>query len=134
MLPGAVLEGFLRFPETTQNFPSTMGAPLSGYNVSRGIHSRLNSGVTGFCFDLKLRKCSEDLFSFLFFGRHEGKLESFAKICVAASLETLREDPTVRVHDKQAVRKLLSEISRTAPVCCIPLISCFHINRNGCMI
>jgi len=32
--PGAVLEGFLRFPETTQDFPSTMGAALSGYNVS----------------------------------------------------------------------------------------------------
>ena len=42
---GAVLEGFLRFPETTQDFPSTMGAPLFGCNVSRGIHSGLNSGV-----------------------------------------------------------------------------------------
>ena len=29
LLTGAVLEGFLRFPETTQDFPSTMGAPLS---------------------------------------------------------------------------------------------------------
>jgi len=26
---GAVLEGFLRFPETTQDFPSTMGVPFS---------------------------------------------------------------------------------------------------------
>ena len=69
--------------------------------------------LTGLCFDLKLRKCSEELF---FFGRHEGKLETFAKICVAASLETLREDLTVRVRDKQAAWKLLSEISRTAPV------------------
>ena len=51
---------------------------------------------------------------FFFFGRHEGKLETFAKICVAASLETLRKDLTVR--DKQAAWKLLSEISRTAPV------------------
>ena len=50
-----------------------------------------------------------------FFGRHEGKLETFAKNCVAASLETLREDPTVRVRNKQAVWKLLSKISRTAP-------------------
>ena len=56
---------------TTWDFSLTMGAPLSGCNVSRGMHSRLNSSVTGFCFDLKLRKCSEDLFSFLFFGRHE---------------------------------------------------------------
>ena len=31
------------------------------------------------------------------------------------SLETLREDLTVRVRDKQAAWKLLSEISRTAP-------------------
>ena len=45
MLSGAVLEGFLRFPETTQDFPSTMGVPLFGYNISRGIYSRLNSGV-----------------------------------------------------------------------------------------
>jgi len=37
------------------------------------------------------------------------------KNCVAASLETLREDPAVCVHDKQAVWKLLSKISRTAP-------------------
>jgi len=42
---GAVLEGFLRFPEPTHDFPSTMGAPLFGYNASRGIHSELNSGV-----------------------------------------------------------------------------------------
>ena len=42
---GAVLEGFLRFPETTQDFPSTMGASLFGHNVSRGIHSGLNSSV-----------------------------------------------------------------------------------------
>ena len=31
---GAVLEGFLRFLETTQDFPSTMGAPPFGYNIS----------------------------------------------------------------------------------------------------
>jgi len=67
--------------------------------------------LSGLCFYWKFKKCSED-----FFGCHEGKLETFAKICVAASLETLREDPTVRVLDKQATWKLLSEISRTAPV------------------
>jgi len=42
-------------------------------------------------------------------------LETFAKICVVPSLETLREDPTVRIRDKQASWKLLSKISRTAP-------------------
>jgi len=52
---------------------------------------------------------------FFFFGRHEGKLKTFAKICVVASLETLHEDPTVRIRDKQAAWKLLSKISRTAP-------------------
>jgi len=46
---GAVLEGLLRFPET-QDFPLTMRAPIFSYKVSRGIHSGLNSGVTGFCF------------------------------------------------------------------------------------
>ena len=96
--PGAVLEGFLRFPETTQDFPSTMGMPLFSYKVSQGIHSMLNSGVTGFCFNSKLRKSSEDLF----FGRHKGKLEGFAKICAVALLETLREDPTIRALQKSA--------------------------------
>ena len=52
--------------------------------------------------------------TFFFFGRNEGKLETFAKIWVAASLETLREDLTIRICDKQAAWKLLSEISRTA--------------------
>ena len=52
----------------------------------------------------------------VFFGHHEGKLETFAKICVAASLETLREDLTVRVRDKQAAWKLLSEISIEPPL------------------
>ena len=35
--------------------------------------------------------------------------------CVAVSMKTVCEDPTVRVRDKQAVWKLLSEISRTTP-------------------
>jgi len=51
----------------------------------------------------------------IFFGCHEGKLQTFAKICVVASLETLREYPTVRIRDKQAAWKLLGKISRTAP-------------------
>ena len=58
----------------------------------------LNSGVTGFCFKLKLKKSCDDLF----FGCHEGKLETFTKICVAVSLETLREDPTIRTLQKSA--------------------------------
>ena len=53
---GAVLEGFLRFPETTQDFPSTMGAALFGYNVSRGIHSGLNSGVNWPLFHLLVKE------------------------------------------------------------------------------
>jgi len=67
----------------------------------------LNSGVIGFCFDSKLRKCSEDLF----FGHHEGKLETFAKICVAMSLETLHEDPTVRALQKSATNRLFGNYS-----------------------
>jgi len=37
-----------------------------------------------------------------FFGCHEGKLETFAKICVAASLETVREYLTIRALQKSA--------------------------------
>jgi len=61
-----------------------------------------------------LARSSGNVVKTFFFGRHEGKLETFSKICIAASLETLHEDPTVCVRDKQAVWKLLSEISRTA--------------------
>ena len=53
--PGAVLEGFLRFPETTQDFPSMVDAPLFGYNISRGIHSGLNSGVNWPLFQLEVK-------------------------------------------------------------------------------
>ena len=56
LLTGAVLEGFLRFPETTQDFPSTMGAPLFGYNISRGIHSGLNSSVNWPLFLLEVKE------------------------------------------------------------------------------
>jgi len=46
-----------------------------------------------------------------FFGRHEGKLETYAKICVAASLETLRKDPTVRALQKSATNRLFGNYS-----------------------
>ena len=88
-----------------------MGTPIFSYKVSRSIHSVLNSGVTGFCFESKLRKSSDDLF----FGRHEEKLETFAIICVAASLETLHEDPTIRALQKSATTGCLETTSRTAP-------------------
>jgi len=116
-MPGADLEGFLRFPETTQDFPLTMGTPLFSYKVLRGTHSGLNSSVTGFCFDTKSRKCSEDFF----FGRHEGKLETFAKnLCCSITGNPARRSHrtcTAKVCNKQAVWKLLSKISRTAPAC-----------------
>jgi len=116
--PGAaVLEGFLRFPETTQGFPSMMGAPFFSYKVSRGIHSGLNSGVTGFCFDLKLRKCSEDLFFFFWLPRRKiGDLHK--NLCCSVtgnSAQRSHRTRTAKVCDKQAVWKLLSKISRTAP-------------------
>ena len=90
----------------------TMGTLLFSYKVSWGIHSVLNSGVTGFCFESKLKKSSEDLF----FGCHEGKLETFGKISIAASLETLHKDSTVHCKSPQQ-QAVLNEISRTAPVC-----------------
>ena len=55
-ISGAVLEGFLRFPETTQDFRSTMGAPLSGHNISQGIHSGLDGGVNWPLFRLKVKE------------------------------------------------------------------------------
>jgi len=84
-----------------------MGAPLLGTTFHEPYTA---GGVTGFCFEVK-----EMQWRTFFFGRHEGKLETFAKNCVAASLETLRDDPAARVRDKQAVWKLLSKISRTTP-------------------
>ena len=86
-----------------------MGAPLFSYKVSRSILGVLNSGVTGFCFHSKLRKSSKDLFFLV--ATKENWRPSPAKICGAASLKTLREDPSVRALQKQAVWKLLSEIS-----------------------
>jgi len=85
-----------------------MGTPLFSYKVSRSIHSVLNSGVTGFCFDWKLRKSSEDLF----FGRHEEKLETFAKICAAASLETLRKDTNICILQKSTTTGCLETTQR----------------------
>jgi len=59
---GAVLDGFLRFPETTQICLSTMGMAIFSYKASWSIHSVLNSSVTDFCFESKLRKSSDELF------------------------------------------------------------------------
>jgi len=42
---------------------------------------------------------------------HEGKLETFAIICVAASLETLQEDPTVRALQKSMTNRLFGNYS-----------------------
>ena len=67
--------------------------------------------LTGLCFNSNLKKFSEDLF----FWSPRRKIGDLRKNCVVASLETLREDPTVRIRDKQAAWKLLSKISRTAP-------------------
>ena len=49
---------------------------------------------------------------------------TFSKICVAASLETLCEDPTIRTLQslrQRVVWKLLIEISRTAPAAFLQL-------------
>ena len=61
-LPGAVLEGFLRFPETTQDFPSTMGAPFLATTFYEAYTAGWIAVLTGLCFDSKLRKCSENPF------------------------------------------------------------------------
>jgi len=85
-----------------------MGAPLFSYKVSRGIHSELNSGVTGFCFDSKLRKCSEDFF---LVATKENWRPSQKFEFSAASLETLRKDPTIRALQKSTTNRLFENYS-----------------------
>jgi len=56
---GVVLEGFLRFPEATQDVSLDDGHTFFSYKMSQGLHSVLNSGAT---VESKLRKASNDLF------------------------------------------------------------------------
>ena len=104
MYTGAVLEGFLRFPETTQDLSSMMGTSLFSYKVSRGIHSRLNSGVTGFCFDSKLRKCGEDLFFLVVMKENWIFLQKFV-------LQHHWKLPTIRALQKSATNRLFGNYS-----------------------
>ena len=117
--PGAVLEGFLRFPEATQDSSRDNGyAPFLLQRFTKHTQ-HAEQWCYWLLFQLKAKK---NLVKIFFFGCHKGKLETFAKICVAASLETLREDPTVCVCVKQADWKLFSEISRTPPASdCLPV-------------
>ena len=79
------------------------------YNVSRG---GLNSGVTGFCFGSKLRKCSEDLF---FFWSPRRKIGDLCKnLCCSATENSARRSHRTRLRQTGCL-ELLSEISRTAP-------------------
>ena len=124
LLSGAALEGFLRFPETAQDFPSMMGVPLFSYKVSRGMHSGLNSSVTGFCFDSKLRKCSEDLFFWLPWRKIGDLRKNLCCSVTGNSAWRSHRTCTAKVHSKQAVWKLLNEISRTAPACSKTVYQC----------
>ena len=105
---GAVIEGFLRFPETTQDCPSTMGTPFFSYKVSQGIHSMLNSSATGFCFESMLKKSRDDLFLVA----TKENWRSSQKICVGASLETLHEDPSLHALQKSATTGCLETTQR----------------------
>ena len=90
-----------------------MGTPLFSYKVSQSIHSMLNSSVTGFRFESKLRKSSDDLFLVAM----KENWRPSQNLCRSIT-ETLREDPSIRAMQspqQQAVWKLLSKISRTAP-------------------
>jgi len=69
----------------------------------------LSSGVTGFCFDSKLRKSSEDLF-FLVITKENWRPSQ--KNCVAASLKTLHEDTTIRAMQKSATTGCLETTQR----------------------
>ena len=114
---GAVLEGFLRFPETTRDCPLTMGMPLFSYmyKVSRGIYSVLNSGITGFWFKLKLRKSSDDLFLLVATKENWRPSQKFVlqrhwKLC-------MKIPPYSHCKSlwQQAVGNYSAKISRTAP-------------------
>ena len=77
-----------------------------------------------------------------FFGRHEGKLETFAKICVAASLDTLREDPTVctlqKSCDKQAIMVWMKSLEPLLCVCVLKsdhsIISALNSKGQVCLL
>ena len=111
------LEGFLRFPETTHNriCPSMLDMPLFSYKVSRGTDRVLNSGVTGFCFDSKLRKSIEDPF----FGTMKENWRPSQKFVLLRHWKLCVKIPPY-AHCKsprqQDVWKLLREIFRTAPL------------------
>jgi len=91
-----------------------MGTPIFSYKVSRGIHSVLNGGVTGFCFELKLRKSSDDFFLVAMKENWRPSqkfvLQHHWKLCTKIQPYVYCQSPR-----QQAVWKLLSEISRTAP-------------------
>jgi len=71
--------------------------------------------VTGFCFQSKLRKCSKDLF----FWSPRRKIGDLRKnLCCSVTGNFAwrsHHTHTAKVRNKQAVWKLLSKISRTAP-------------------
>ena len=84
-----MLEGFLRFPETTQDLSLDDGyAPFQLKGFTR--HTQHAD-----CFDLKLRKSNEDFF----FGRHEGKLGTFANLC--CSVLRSHRTRTAKVRDNR---------------------------------
>jgi len=87
---------------------TTMGMPLFGYKVSRGIHSVLNSGVTGFCFDWRLRKSSEDLFSW----SPRRKIGELCKNLWCSVTENSAQNPTIRVLQKSVTTGCLETTQR----------------------
>jgi len=113
----SVKDGFRGVSEVSRNHSGFVPWLRVRYKASRGTHSVLNNCVTGFCSELKLRKSSDDHF----FGRHKGKLETFAKFVLQRHWKLCAKIPPY-MHSKsprqQNVWKLLSKISRTTPECC----------------
>ena len=109
--------GFRGVSEVSRNplriCPSSMVTPLFSYKVSRDIHSVLNSSVTGFCLESKLRKSSDDPF----FGCHERPSQKFVLQHHWKRFVKIPPYVHCKSQRQQAVWKLLSAISRTAPVC-----------------
>ena len=73
----------------------------------------LSSGVTGFCFESKLRKSSDDPF----FGRHKGNLETFAKFVLQRHWKLCTKIPLAIMIQTTKVRnnRLFGNYSAKSP-------------------
>ena len=101
-IQGQFWRDFWGFQKPLRICPSmTMGIPFFSYKVSRGIHSVLNSGVAGFCFEFKLR----NLVSKTFFWSSRRKIGDLRKnLCCSITGNSAPRSHytcTVKIRDKR---------------------------------